>query len=362
MNTLKFAKTLSRSYTTINNQKIILSSDYSPQKCKDILNNNTISVLGYGPQGRSQSLNLRDNNHNVILGLRKEGASWNKAINDGWTANKNLFSIDEAAHKGTIVKYLLSDSAQIECWDSIKQFLYPNNTLYFSHGFGIHYKHYTNIIPPEDTNIIMVSPKCSGRTVRNHFLNGNGFTSSFAIHKDVHNARELCMGLAFAMGNNYIFETTFENEVVSDLTGERCILMGMIQAAFLAQYKVLRHNGHSPLEAYHETIEEALTSLYPIIDENGMDWLYKNCSKTAQRGAIDWANVFEPQLTPMIQQCYDSVKNENEVKRLIECNENPDYDTILNQELDDISQQEMWQIKQKIKDLKSNTKWNGFLL
>jgi len=353
---------LTRQYSTINNQQIILSSKYSPIKCKNILNKETISILGYGPQGQSQALNLKDNNHNVILGLRKNGKSWTKAINDGWVPNTNLFTIDEATHKGSIIKYLISDAAQIDQWDSVKRFLYPNNTLYFSHGFGIHYKKYTNIEPPKDINIIMVSPKCSGRTVRSNFINGQGFTSSFAIHNDFNNARELCMGLAFAIGNNYIFETTFENEVVSDLTGERCILMGMIQAAFLAQYKVLRNNGHSPLEAYHETIEEALTSLYPIIDENGMDWLYKNCSKTAQRGAIDWAEVFEPKLETMIQECYDSVKNETEIKRIIECNENPDYDTILQNELDEISNQEMWEIKKQIKNLKQPNKWGGFLL
>jgi ketol-acid reductoisomerase len=358
MNSLKFI----RNFSTISKQPIILSSKYSPLKCKDILQNETISVLGYGPQGKSQSLNLRDNNHNVILGLRPNGNSWDKALEDGWIPNTNLFNIDEASHKGTIIKYLISDAGQIQQWNSIKPFLYPNNTLYFSHGFGIHYKNYTHIDPPHDINIIMVSPKCSGKSVRDHFLSGEGFTSSYAIHNDYNNARELCMGLAFALGNNYVFETTFEDEVVSDLTGERCILMGMIQAAFLAQYKVLRNNGHSPLEAYHETVEEALTSLYPIIDENGMDWLYKNCSTTAQRGAIDWAHVFEPKLTDMIQECYDSVKNETEVKRIIECNEDPNYDEVLKADLDAISQQEMWEIKQEIKKLKSNNKWNGFLL
>jgi ketol-acid reductoisomerase len=358
MNSLKLIRKLS----TISNQHIILSSKYSPIKCKNILQNETISVLGYGPQGKSQSLNLRDNNHDVILGLRPNGNSWNNALKDGWEPDINLFNIDEASYKGTVIKYLISDAGQIQQWSNIKPFLYPNNTLYFSHGFGIHYKNYTNIDPPHDVNIIMVSPKCSGKSVREHFLSGKGFTSSFSIHNDADNARELCMGIAFAIGNNYVFETTFENEVVSDLTGERCILMGMIQAAFLAQYKVLRNNGHSPLEAYHETIEEALTSLYPIIDENGMDWLYKNCSTTAQRGAIDWGNVFEPKLTDMIQECYDSVKDETEVKRLIECNEDPNYPEVLNSELDDISQQEMWQIKQEIKKLKSNHKWNGFLL
>jgi len=367
MNIFKSIKSLnniSRCYTTsaFSKENIILSSNYNPIKCKEILKSDTISVLGYGPQGQSQSLNLRDNNHNVILGLRKNGNSWHKAVNDGWKPDKNLFSIDEATHKGNIIKYLISDAAQIDQWDIVKSNLKKNNTLYFSHGFGVHYKKYTNINPPNDVNVIMVSPKCSGKTVRDKFISGDGFTSSFAIYNDYNDIYDKCMALAFAIGNNYIFETTFEKEVLSDLTGERCILMGMIQAAFLAQYNVLRNNGHSPLEAYHETVEEALTSLYPIIDENGMDWLYRNCSQTAQRGAIDWANVFEPKLTPMIQDCYNSVKDETEVKRVIECNNNPDYENILQQELNDISNQEMWQIKQQIKKLNKKKGWNGFLL
>ncbi len=342
-------------------EKLILSKSYPLILCKDILKKDTISVLGYGPQGRSQSLNLRDNNLNVILGLRKNGNSWNMAINDGWIPDKNMFPIDEATHKGTIIKYLISDSGQIDQWNCIKDNLYKNDTLYFSHGFGIHYKKYTNINPPKDVNIIMVSPKCSGKTVRDSFLTKDGFTSSYAVYNDYNFGYEKCMALAFSIGNNYIFETSFENEVISDLTGERCILMGLIQAAFLAQYKVLRQNGHSPLEAYHETIEEALTSLYPIINENGMDWLYKNCSTTAQRGAIDWSHRFEKKLTPMIQECYDSVSSEKEYKRLLECNSNPRYNDILKDELTKISNQEMWQIKQKLKSLKEN-KWNGFLL
>ena len=350
-------------FTKLNgiNQKLILSNAYPLNTCKKILEKDTISVIGYGPQGKSQSLNLRDNNFNVLLGLRKNGSSWENALKDGWEPNKNLFPIDEASHKGSIIKYLISDAGQIDQWDTIKQNLHTNNTLYFSHGFGIHYKKYTNIDPPKDVNIIMVSPKCSGKTVRDSFIKKQGFTSSYAIYNDYNFGFEKCMALAFSIGNNYIFETSFENEVVSDLTGERCILMGLIQAAFLAQYKVLRKNGHSPLEAYHETIEEALTSLYPIINENGMDWLYKNCSTTAQRGAIDWSKKFEKQLGPMIQECYESVKDETEVKRIIECNSNPRYNEILQDELTEISNQEMWQIKKQLKKLK-NEKWNGFLL
>ena len=333
-----FTKLVKRSYSNI--PPIILSDKYKPSICKKILENHTISVLGYGSQGRSQSLNLRDSNNNVILGLRPNGKSWEYALHDGWEPNKNLFDIDEACHKGTIIKYLISDEAQIKQWDNIKYFLYPNNTLYFSHGFGIHYKHYTNIKPTKDVNIIMVSPKCSGKTIRDNFLNNKGFTSSFVIQNDYNNAYDICMALAFSIGNNYIFETSFEKEILNDLTGERSILMGMIQNAFFSQYKVFRNNGLNPNQAYSKTIEESIDSIYPIIDKNCIDWLYKNSHKNSHE-SIQWDDVFQPKLKYDFKESFYSysIKEEKEISSL-----------------------EIWQIKQELKKLKSQNKWNGFLL
>jgi len=343
-------------------EEIITKLDYSINDCKNNLDGKVISVLGYGTQGISQSANLKDNNMDVILGLRKGGKSWNNALEDGWEEDKNLFTIEEATSRGNIIQCLLSDFGQIEQWKNIEPNLYTNDTLCFSHGFGIHYKSNTKIIPPNDINVIMVAPKCSGNTVRQHFLNGRGFNSSYAIYQNHNNAREICYSYSFLIGNNYIFETTFDKEVISDLTGERCILMGMIQAAFSAQYKVLRENGHSPLEAYNETVEEALNSLYPLISQNGMEWMYRNCSTTAQRGAIDWSKKFEEKLIPMIEECYESVKNNTELNIIMECNKNPDYNVILDEELDTMSKQELWRVSKQIKDityeLNTNTNTN----
>ena len=326
---------------------------------KNELKNNTVSILGYGPQGRAQALNLRDNKVDVILGLRKNGESWKKAINEGWEPHKTLFEIDEASHKGNIIKYLISDIGQMEQWKNIKEFLYNNDTLYFSHGFSIYYEKFTKIIPQSNINVVMVAPKCSGNTVRKNFINKTGFMSSYAINQnieDINIITKQTIALAFLIGSNSVFETTFEKEVKSDLTGERCVLMGMIQGAFIAQYNVLREKGHSPLEAYNETIEEALNSLYPIINENGMDWLYKNCSTTAQRGALDWAPKFEKVLKPVIEECYESVENETEIMRLIDCNHDKNYKETLSNELDDLSNQEMWKIKKQISDIKNKHK------
>tara|TARA_B110001450_G_C17656546_1_gene495502 strand:- start:1821 stop:3047 length:1227 start_codon:yes stop_codon:yes gene_type:complete len=352
-------------------EKIITNQEFPITRCKEILKNKTVAVLGYGPQGKAQSLNLKSNNIDVIVGVRTGGDSWHKAIEDGWAPNKNLFDIDEASFRGNIVKYLLSDSGQIKQWGKVKNNLNMGDTLYFSHGFGVHYYNYTNINPPDDVNVVMVSPKCSGDTVRKNFLNKKGIASSYAIYKDFDNAEDICRALAFSIGNNYIFETTFEKEVVSDLTGERCVLMGLIQGAFLAQYNVLRENGHSPLEAYHETVEEALQSLYPLIKDKGMDWMYKNCSTTAQRGALDWAPIFEENIKPVISDCYDSVKNNVEVERVVVCNSNKNYREELNKELESISSQEVWQIGKQLRKIKNNInetnklrnngnlRWNG---
>ena len=350
---LKLYKRFKTSFTVNNvTETIIERSDYPLKKCHDLLKNQTISVIGYGPQGRCQSLNLKDNGFNVILGLRK-GDSYQKALDDGWIEDKNLFSIDEAADKGNIIKYLLSDVGQIKQWDYIKPFLTENKTLYFSHGFGLVFNNHTKINPPENIDIVLVAPKGAGMTVRNKFKEGTGINVSYAIEQDyTGNARDKCLSLAFGIGCGHAFETTFQKEVYSDLVGERCVLMGLIQGAFAAQYNILRKNGHSPSEAYNETVEEALVSLYPLISDQGMDWLYSNCSTTAQRGALDWAPVFEKVIEPVINDCYNSVKNETEVLNVINANSSDNYREKLDKELDQMNNSELWTVAKKLRSLR----------
>ena len=333
-------------------EDIIERSDYPLERCRDILAKEVTAILGYGPQGSGQSLNMRDQGFNVILGLRK-GSSWEKALSDGWVVGKNLFEIEEAVKRGTIIQFLLSDAGQIHAWQTVKKNLSPGNALYFSHGFGIVFNEQTKIEPPEDIDVILVAPKGSGLTVRTHFKAGRGINSSFAVHQDyTGNARDRCIATAFAIGSGHLFETTFEKEVHSDLTGERCVLMGLLQGAFLAQFEVLREHGHSPSEAYNETIEEALQSLYPLVSENGMDWMYANCSTTAQRGALDWAPKFHKALKPVIEDCYQNVLNGNEAKISIESNSKIDYRKNLEVELEEVKNQEMWIAGQQLRKLR----------
>jgi ketol-acid reductoisomerase len=272
---------------------------------KEILGNETVAVLGYGVQGRGQSLNMRDNGVTVIVGQRKGGKAYDLCLEDGWVPGKTLFDPEEAAAKGTIVQYLLSDAGQKDMWPKIKPHLTKGKALYFSHGFSIVYSDQTGVVPPADIDVILCAPKGSGTTVRRLFLEGRGINSSFAVHQDVTGrARDRVLALGVAIGSGYLFETTFQKEVFSDLTGERGVLMGAIYGLWLAQYEVLRANGHGPSEAFNETVEEATQSLYPLIAENGMDWMYANCSTTAQRGALDWFKRFRDASKPVFEQLY----------------------------------------------------------
>lgn len=333
-------------------EEIVERSDYPNEKLKEVLKDEVITVLGYGPQGRGQSLNMRDQGFNVIVGVRK-GRSWDKAIKDGWEEGKNLFEPVEACKKGTTIQYLLSDAGQIAFWPTLKECLNEGDCLYFSHGFGIVFKEDTKIIPPENVDVVLCAPKGSGLTVRTHFQEGRGINASYAVHQDfTGRAKQRAQALGFAIGSGHLFETTFEKEVHSDLTGERCVLMGLIQGAVKAQYDVLRANGHSPSEAYNESIEEAFQSLYPLIGENGMDWMYANCSTTAQRGALDWAPKFEKAIKPVIEECYANVKNGNEARVSIEANSKEDYREKLEVELKEIADQEMWQAGRVLRDFR----------
>lgn len=333
-------------------ESIIERADYPKEKLQKILGNEVIAILGYGPQGRGQGLNLRDQGFNVVIGLRK-GSSWEKAIKDGWVEGKNLLSMDEAAQKGTIIQYLLSDAGQIEYWPTLQKFLTEGKALYFSHGFGIVFKDQTHIIPPKNIDVVLCAPKGSGLTVRTHFQEGRGINASIAVFQDfTGRAKERVAACGIAIGSGHLFETTFEKEVRSDLTGERCVLMGLIQGAIKAQYEVLRENGHSPSEAYNESIEEAFQSLYPLISENGMDWMYANCSTTAQRGALDWAPKFEKALKPVIADCYNSVKTGNEARISIEANSKKDYRAGLEKELKAVADQEMWQAGRVLREFR----------
>jgi len=334
-------------------ENVVTREEFPLEKAREVLKDETIAIIGYGVQGPGQALNLRDNGFNVIVGQRSPSKSYDKAIQDGFVPGETLFSVEEAAEKGTIIQYLLSDAAQIAVWPTLKKHLTPGKALYFSHGFGITYNDRTSIVAPEDVDVILVAPKGSGTSLRRMFVAGRGLNSSYAIHQDATgNAFNRVVALGIGIGSGYLFQTDFKREVYSDLTGERGTLMGAIQGIFEAQYTVLRERGHSPSEAFNETVEELTQSLMPLVAENGMDWMYANCSTTAQRGALDWKDKFRDAVKPVFNDLYDSVASGNEAQKSIDSNSQGDYREKLEVELKELADSEMWQAGKVVRGLR----------
>lgn len=334
-------------------ENVVTREEFPLNKAQEVLKDEVVAVIGYGVQGPGQALNQKDNGINVIVGQRKNSKSWDKAVADGFVPGETLFEIEEALEKGTIICYLLSDAAQIEYWPKVKQHLTPGKALYFSHGFGITFNERTGIVPPADVDVFLVAPKGSGTSLRRMFLQDRGLNSSFAVYQDATGkARDRVTALGIAIGSGYLFETDFKKEVYSDLAGERGTLMGAVQGIFAAQYDVLRKNGHSPSEAFNETVEELTQSLMPLVAENGMDWMYANCSTTAQRGALDWWKRFRDATSPLFEELYESVAKGNEAQRSIDSNSKPDYREKLEAELTELRESEMWKAGKTVRSLR----------
>ena len=335
-------------------ENVTTVEEFSIEKAQQVLKDETIAVIGYGVQGPGQSLNMKDNGFNVIIGQAKEfREDWDRAVKDGWEPGKTLFDIEEAAKRGTIIQMLVTDAAQKAIYPTIKKCLNAGDALYFSHGFSIVYKDQTEVIPPENVDVILVAPKGSGTSVRRNFLSGAGINSSYAVFQDyTGNAEERAKAVGIAIGSGYLFPTTFEKEVHSDLVGERGVLMGCLAGVMEAQYNVLRKNGHSPSEAFNETVEELTQSLIRLVDENGMDWMYANCSATAQRGALDWRHPFRDAVAPVFDKLYESVVSGKETEIVMKANSAPDYKARLKEELDEIKNSEMWRAGAAVRKLR----------
>jgi ketol-acid reductoisomerase len=335
-------------------ENVVTRDEFPLDKAQEVLNNETVAILGYGVQGPAQALNMKDNNINIIVGQAKEfKRDWDRALKDGWEPGKTLFSVEEAAEKGTIIQYLISDAGQMALWPKVKSCLKEGDALYFSHGFSIVYRKLTNVIPPKNIDVILVAPKGSGRSVRENFLDGSGINSSYAVHQDyTGRALERALAVGIAIGSGYLFETTFEKEVYSDLTGERGVLMGALAGIMEAQYNILRENGHSPSESFNETVEELTQSLIRLVGRNGMDWMYANCSATAQRGALDWRHEFRKAVMPVFKKLYNRVVAGEETKIVLKANSAPDYQEKLAEELRQMRESEMWQAGAAVRSLR----------
>ena len=334
-------------------EEVVTRDEFSLERAREVLKDEVVAVLGYGVQGPAQAMNMRDNGIRVIIGQREGTKNWNKALEDGWVPGETLFPVEEAAERGTVVQYLLSDAGQRSQWSKIVECLDEGDMLYFSHGFSVTFKDDTGVIPPPHVDVALVAPKGSGRSVRTNFQDGSGINASFAIHQNATGrAYERAIALGIAIGAGYLFPTTFENEVYSDLTGERGVLMGALAGVMEAQYNVLRKHGHSPSEAFNETVEELTQSLIRLVGQNGMDWMYANCSTTAQRGALDWKDRFRDAVAPVFNDLYQSVISGTEARITLEANSRPDYREQLDKELAAIRDSEMWQAGAAVRSLR----------
>ncbi|MCK9521890.1 MAG: ketol-acid reductoisomerase [Proteobacteria bacterium] len=342
-------------------ETVITRKEFPISRARRVLKNETIAIIGYGVQGPAQALNLKDNGFNVIIGQSKEFIKdWNRAKADGFVPGKTLFEIEEAAKQATVIQVLVSDAAQKAIWPKLKKCLNPGDALYFSHGFSVVYSDLTKVIPPDFVDVIMVAPKGSGTSVRRNFLTGAGINSSYAVYQDyTGRAEERCLALGIGVGSGYLFPTTFEKEVYSDLTGERGVLMGALAGIMEAQYDVLRQNGHSPSEAFNETVEELTQSLIRLVDENGMDWMYSNCSATAQRGALDWRPKFKKATLPLFKDLYKSVKSGAETQRVLRVCGGKNYKERLDKELSAMGNSEMWLAGKAVRTLRPKTTGKG---
>ena len=334
-------------------EEVITREEFPLERAREVLKNEVVAVLGYGVQGPAQALNMRDNGISVIVGQRDGTSNWNKALEDGWVPGETLFSVEEAAERGTVIQYLLSDAGQRSQWPKLVECLSEGDMLYFSHGFSVTFKDDTGVIPPPHVDVALVAPKGSGRSVRTNFLDGSGINASFAVHQDATGrAKERTVALGIAIGAGYLFPTTFENEVYSDLTGERGVLMGALAGVMEAQYNVLRKHGHSPSEAFNETVEELTQSLIRLVGQNGMDWMYANCSTTAQRGALDWKDKFRDAVAPVFDTLYQRVTSGVETRIVLEKNSDPHYREKLDEELRAMRESEMWQAGAAVRALR----------
>lgn len=334
-------------------EDVVTRDEFPIDRARKVLKDEVVAVLGYGVQGPAQALNMKENGITVIVGQNQGSRNWDKALKDGWVPGKTLFSLEEAAEKGTVIQYLVSDAGQMKFWPTLKKYLTPGKALYFSHGFSVVFHSQTGVIPPKDVDVILVAPKGSGASVRANFLDGSGINSSYAIYQDATgNALERTLALGVAVGSGYLFPTTFEKEVHSDLTGERGILMGALAGVMEAQYNLLRKHGHTPSEAFNESVEELTQSLIRLVSQNGMDWMYANCSTTAQRGALDWRHAFRKATESVFDDLYESVVSGEETRVVLEANGAADYQEKLDVELKEMRESEMWRAGAAVRSLR----------
>lgn len=245
-----------------------------------VLKDKTIAIIGYGSQGRAQALNMRDSGLNVIIGAREGGFSWKKASEEAF----EVYVISEAAKMGDVVHLLIPDQMQPEVYDTeMHENLRRGCTLSFSHAFNIHFG---QIVPPDYVDVIMIAPKGPGVTVREAYTRGSGVPGLFAVAQDyTGRAKETALALGGAVGLSRVgmIETTFREEVETDLFGEQAVLCGGVSELIKAGFETLVEVGYQPEVAYYECLNE-LKLIVDLIWSKGLEGMWCSVSNTAEYG------------------------------------------------------------------------------
>ena len=246
------------------------------------LKNETISVIGYGIQGAAQASNLKDSGLNVIVGLRKGGSSWQKALDDGHT----VMEVSEAAEQSDIIHILVPDMEQPKLYEEqIASHLKEGNALGFSHGLVINYQW---VKPPEWVDVLMVAPKAPGRRVRELYLDNFGTPALVAVQQDfTNNALNRALSIAKGLGcaRAGLLQTTFKEEVETDLFGEQADLCGGAASLIQNSFETLVNRGYQPEIAYFECLHE-LKLIVDLVQQYGLKGMYQRVSETARYGGL----------------------------------------------------------------------------
>ena len=253
---------------------------HDPDIDEKVLEGRRVAVVGYGSQGRAQSLNMRDSGVDVVVGLRP-GGSWRRAEADGLEVR----TVSEAVAAADIVVMLIPDVAQPRVYEEEVAPHLAGKTLQFAHGFNIHYG---QIAPPEDVDVIMVAPKAPGPELRRQYEAGFGVPALVAVHQNPSGGAEetgLAMAKAIGSGRPGVIMTTFGEETESDLFGEQAVLCGGVDQLIRRGFKVLTENGYAPELAYFEVLNE-LKLIVDIIYKAGISGMYRAVSDTATYGGM----------------------------------------------------------------------------
>ena len=246
------------------------------------LDGKTVAILGYGSQGHAHALNLKESGVDVVVGLREDSSSVEKAKADGL----EVLPIADAASRGDVVMVLLPDEKQAEIWEAeIKDGIAPGNLLLFAHGFSIHFG---QIEPSPEVDVGMVAPKSPGHLVRRQYQEGNGGPGLVAIHQDATgSAHDMVLAYAKGIGCTRagVIETSFREETETDLFGEQAVLCGGVTELVRAGYETLVEGGYDPRLAYFECLHE-LKLIVDLMYEKGISGMRYSISNTAEYGDL----------------------------------------------------------------------------